>query len=122
MTVMVAEAGRPEAREVDRAAGFCVEFVRDWEQARARFGDVRALTPFQDRRFFEEVKHPVIGNSRYSTLPIRFEHRPERWHTRHAPLLGEHNRELLLQLGLTGEDIDALEAEGVIGESLVSGA
>ena len=80
------------------------------------------LPPFQDRRFFEEVKHPVIGNSRYSTLPIRFEHGPERWHTRHAPLLGEHNRELLRQLGLTGEDIDALEAEGVIGESLVSGA
>jgi crotonobetainyl-CoA:carnitine CoA-transferase CaiB-like acyl-CoA transferase len=80
------------------------------------------LPPFQSRRFFEEVKHPVIGNSRYSTLPIRFERGPERWHTRHAPLLGEHNRELLRQLGLTSEDIDALEAEGVIGESLVSGA
>ena len=80
------------------------------------------LPPFRSRQFFEEVKHPVIGNSRYSTLPIRFEHGPERWHTRHAPLLGEHNRELLRQLGLTSEDIDALEAEGVIGESLVSGA
>jgi crotonobetainyl-CoA:carnitine CoA-transferase CaiB-like acyl-CoA transferase len=80
------------------------------------------LPPFQSRRFFEEVKHPVIGNSRYSTLPIRFERGPERWHTRHAPLLGEHNRELLRQLGLTSEDIDSLEAEGVIGESLVSGA
>ncbi len=80
------------------------------------------LPPFQSRRFFEEVKHPVIGNSRYSTLPIRFERGPERWHTRHAPLLGEHNRELLGQLGLTSEDIDALEAEGIIGESLVTGA
>ncbi|HUE09184.1 MAG TPA: CoA transferase [Acidimicrobiales bacterium] len=79
------------------------------------------LPPFQDRRFFEEVKHPVIGNSRYSTLPIRFERGPERWHTRHAPLLGEHNRELLGQLGLTSDDLDALEAEGVIGESLVPG-
>jgi crotonobetainyl-CoA:carnitine CoA-transferase CaiB-like acyl-CoA transferase len=80
------------------------------------------LPPFQDRRFFEEVKHPVIGNSRYSTLPIRFERGPERWHTRHAPLLGEHNRELLGQLGLTSDDLDALEAAGVIGESLVSGS
>ncbi|HSZ38290.1 MAG TPA: CoA transferase [Acidimicrobiales bacterium] len=80
------------------------------------------LPPFQSRHFFEEVKHPVIGNSRYSTLPIRFERGPERWHTRHAPLLGEHNRELLGQLGLTSDDLDALEAEGVIGESLVAGA
>ena len=68
------------------------------------------------------MKHPVIGNSRYSTLPIKFGRGPERWHTRHAPLLGEHNRELLGQLGLTSDDIDALAAEGIIGESLVSGA
>jgi crotonobetainyl-CoA:carnitine CoA-transferase CaiB-like acyl-CoA transferase len=80
------------------------------------------LPPIQSRRFFEEVKHPVIGNSRYSTLPMRFERGPDRWHTRHAPLLGEHNRELLRELGLTGEDIDVLEADGIIGESLVSGA
>jgi crotonobetainyl-CoA:carnitine CoA-transferase CaiB-like acyl-CoA transferase len=80
------------------------------------------LPPFQSRRFFEEVKHPVIGNSRYATIPIRFGRGPERWHSRHAPLLGEHNRELLGQLGLTNDDIDALEAEGIIGESLVSGA
>jgi crotonobetainyl-CoA:carnitine CoA-transferase CaiB-like acyl-CoA transferase len=80
------------------------------------------LPPFQSRRFFEEVKHPVIGNSRYSTLPFRFESGPDRWHTRHAPLLGEHNRELLGQLGLSSEAIDALEAEGVIGETLATGA
>jgi crotonobetainyl-CoA:carnitine CoA-transferase CaiB-like acyl-CoA transferase len=79
------------------------------------------LPPFQSRHFFEEVKHPVIGNSRYSTLPIRFGRGPERWHTRHAPLLGEHNRELLGELGLTDDDITTLEAEGIIGESLVSG-
>lgn len=80
------------------------------------------LPPFQSRRFFEEVQHPVIGNSRYSTLPVSFERGPERWHSRHAPLLGEHNRELLGELGLTSDDIDALEAERVIGESLVAGA
>jgi crotonobetainyl-CoA:carnitine CoA-transferase CaiB-like acyl-CoA transferase len=80
------------------------------------------LPPFQSRHFFEDVKHPVIGNSRYSTIPIKFERGPDRLHTRHAPLLGEHNRELLSQLGLSGEDIDALEADGIIGESLVTGA
>jgi CelD/BcsL family acetyltransferase involved in cellulose biosynthesis len=51
MTVLTAEAGHMEAREVDRAAEFRVEFVRDWKQASARSGGVRALTPFQDRRW-----------------------------------------------------------------------
>jgi CelD/BcsL family acetyltransferase involved in cellulose biosynthesis len=53
MTVLTAEAGRPEAREINRAAGFRVELVHDWAQARARSGDVHALTPFQDRRWLD---------------------------------------------------------------------
>jgi crotonobetainyl-CoA:carnitine CoA-transferase CaiB-like acyl-CoA transferase len=73
------------------------------------------------RNFFEELIHPVIGRSRYSTLPMRFSGGPERLHERHAPLLGEHNEELLSELGLTGPEIDALEADGVIGGSLLSG-
>ncbi len=71
------------------------------------------------RNFFEEVVHPVIGSARYSTLPMRFSRRPGRIHERHAPLLGEHNEELLGGLGLTRTEMDALEAEGVIGGSLV---
>ena len=32
-----------------------------------------------------------------------------------APLLGQHNHELLSELGLSDEEIDELEAQGVIG-------
>jgi crotonobetainyl-CoA:carnitine CoA-transferase CaiB-like acyl-CoA transferase len=71
------------------------------------------------RNFFEEVVHPVIGRSRYSTLPMRFSRGPERLHERHAPLLGEHNEELLRALGLTQPQIDGLEADGIIGGSLL---
>ncbi len=71
------------------------------------------------RNFFEEVDHPVTGRSRYSTLPMRFSRGPERLHERHAPLLGEHNAELLGELGLTRSEIDALEAEGIIGGTLL---
>ena len=67
------------------------------------------------RRFFEDVGHPVNDAVPHSTLPARFSGGPGRFHTRHAPLLGEHNRELLAELGLTAEEIDALEADGVIG-------
>ena len=76
------------------------------------------LAQLQARRFFEEVDHPVIGRSRYSTLPMRFSRGPERIHQRHAPLLGEHNDALLRELGLTQSEIDTLEADGVIGGTL----
>ena len=75
------------------------------------------LAQIEARRFFEEVDHPVAGRSRLSTLPMRFERGPERWHTRHAPLLGEHTAELLAELGLTAEEIAALEADGIVGGS-----
>jgi crotonobetainyl-CoA:carnitine CoA-transferase CaiB-like acyl-CoA transferase len=73
------------------------------------------LAQLQARRFFEEVDHPVIGPSRYSTLPMRLSRGPERLHARHAPLLGEHTAELLGELGLSRGEIDALEAEGIVG-------
>ena len=67
------------------------------------------------RRFFEDVQHPVNRTAPHSTLPARFSAGPERVHRDHAPLLGQHNRELLTELGLSEHEIDQLEAEGVIG-------
>ncbi len=40
-------------------------------------------------------------------------------HQRHAPLLGEHNEQLLRELGLTRSEIDALETDGIIGDALL---
>ena len=54
------------------------------------------------RGFFEELDHPVIGSSRYSTLPMRFLRGPDRVHHRHAPLLGEHNGEHSRRTGPLG--------------------
>jgi CelD/BcsL family acetyltransferase involved in cellulose biosynthesis len=51
MTALTAEAGRLDAREVSRAAGFRVAFVHDWEQASAQWNDAGASTPFQDPRW-----------------------------------------------------------------------
>jgi len=73
------------------------------------------LEQMQARSFFEVVEHPVSGSARHSTLPMRFSRGPRRLHRRHAPLLGEHNHEILAKLGLSGEEIAALEVEGVIG-------
>ena len=77
------------------------------------------LAQLEFRHFFEEVPHPVIGPSRYSTLPMRFSSGPTTFHRRPAPLLGEHTTEILGQLGLTESEMDALEADGIIGGSPV---
>jgi crotonobetainyl-CoA:carnitine CoA-transferase CaiB-like acyl-CoA transferase len=53
------------------------------------------LAPLSYRGFFEVVDHPVAGPARHSTLPIRFSGVPGRLHRGPAPLLGEHNEELL---------------------------
>jgi crotonobetainyl-CoA:carnitine CoA-transferase CaiB-like acyl-CoA transferase len=80
------------------------------------------LAQLEFRNFFEEVEHPVVAASRYSTLPMRFSGGPEQMHQRHAPLLGEHNAQLLGELGLSSAEVDALEAAGVIGRSVTPAA
>jgi crotonobetainyl-CoA:carnitine CoA-transferase CaiB-like acyl-CoA transferase len=67
------------------------------------------------RGFFEDVGHPVNARTPHSTLPFRSTRGLDRVHTQSAPLLGQHNRELLSELGLSDKDIDELEAQGVIG-------
>ncbi|ORA11995.1 CaiB/BaiF CoA transferase family protein [Mycobacterium asiaticum] len=69
------------------------------------------------RGFFEVVDHPVCGPARLSTVPMRMSGGPCRFHTQPAPLLGQHNHELLTELGLTDAEIAQLEADGVIGQA-----
>ena len=53
MTVLTAVAGTRTTRETSRAARFCVEFIRDWKQAAARWNDIGASTPFQDLQWLD---------------------------------------------------------------------
>ena len=69
------------------------------------------------RDFFEVVDHPVNGRARLSTVPMRFSAGPGLFHTQPAPLLGQHNHELLAELGLSASEIAELEADGVIGRA-----
>jgi crotonobetainyl-CoA:carnitine CoA-transferase CaiB-like acyl-CoA transferase len=69
------------------------------------------------RGFFEDVDHPVNDRVPHSTVPVRFSAGPDRFHLHPAPLLGEHNHELLTEIGLSAAEIAELEAEGVIGRA-----
>jgi crotonobetainyl-CoA:carnitine CoA-transferase CaiB-like acyl-CoA transferase len=67
------------------------------------------------RGFFERLDHPVVGDRNFAGLPFRFAS-VDRWLTRPAPTLGEHNAEVLGgELGLSDEALAALEGAGVIG-------
>ena len=67
------------------------------------------------RRYFEELDHPVVGTHPIGTLPYHFASIPK-WIRFRAPTLGEHNREVLRELGKSDEEIAALEREQIIGE------
>ncbi len=69
------------------------------------------------RGFFEVVDHPVHGRANFSTVAMRSSGGPDTFHTRPAPLLGQHNHEVLAELGLTAAEIADLEANGIIGRA-----
>jgi crotonobetainyl-CoA:carnitine CoA-transferase CaiB-like acyl-CoA transferase len=74
------------------------------------------------RRLFERVEHPVTGTVDFIGAPFRHANGPHVHNRRHAPLLGEHNREVLTRiLGRSDVDVDELVADGVIGEAVIGG-
>jgi crotonobetainyl-CoA:carnitine CoA-transferase CaiB-like acyl-CoA transferase len=69
----------------------------------------------RERGFHEEVHHEVIGAKRTPTVPFRYAS-VEQWLRSPAPLLGQHNRDILGGvLGLDDDTLAELERDGVIG-------
>jgi len=107
--------------------------LRPWFAAREREATVEALVaagvpagPVFDPRdthrhpqlvargYYEEIDHPIVGPQHTPTVPFRYTS-VDRWLRRPAPTVGEHNRELLTELGLSDAEIDALAEAKVIG-------
>jgi crotonobetainyl-CoA:carnitine CoA-transferase CaiB-like acyl-CoA transferase len=61
-----------------------------------------------------EFDHPRAGRLRQARPAARFSKTPAGLY-RSAPLLGEHTREALADIGYSDADIDALLADGVAG-------
>ena len=66
----------------------------------------------RERDFFVSVDHPEAGKYDYAGPSFRMTETPPVMDR--APLLGEHNCEVLRDLGCTGEEIVALARSGVI--------
>ena len=71
----------------------------------------------QARGFWEPVAHPIVGEHRYPGWPMRLSGSTGGWYRSPAPLLGEHNEEVLSDLlGLAPDQIGDLQQAGVIGD------
>ncbi|WP_042356050.1 CaiB/BaiF CoA transferase family protein [Bacillus rubiinfantis] len=78
------------------------------------FSEMLEFPQYQERNFFVDVDHPVIGKMTQPGAPYRFSETP--WKiTTPAPLLGEHNETIYCnQMGLTEDEMEGLAAAGVI--------
>ena len=76
--------------------------------------EVLASEQYGARSYFADIEHPEFGNATYPGAPFIMSETP--WQaTSAAPLLGEHNREVLCdRLGLSLDDLNTLTASGVV--------
>ena len=69
---------------------------------------------FQERGLYSDIEHPALGTEPIFNLMWQLSRTPPRIE-RHAPLLGEHNRDVFCDLlGLAEEEIGRLEAIQVL--------
>jgi crotonobetainyl-CoA:carnitine CoA-transferase CaiB-like acyl-CoA transferase len=78
------------------------------------------LTQLDARGYYEEIEHPVTGPHRYPGWPFRMTPGPSRHHRTAPPTLGQHNEEILRELGVDDHEIEDLRARRVIGESALN--
>ncbi len=74
------------------------------------FSDPQVLA----REMLVELPHPELGTFRTTGLPVKLSRTPGAIR-RAPPLHGEHSDEILLQLGLSPDEIESLRRAGVVG-------
>jgi crotonobetainyl-CoA:carnitine CoA-transferase CaiB-like acyl-CoA transferase len=74
------------------------------------------------RGYFEPVEHPLVGEQEYPGWPMRFSAGPDRYWRDPAPMLGQHNDEVLGgELGVSDDDLARLRNRHVIGDAPIMG-
>lgn len=103
-------AARPleDALAVLRAAGVPAGRVCDARRS-SEHPQLRA------RGAFEHVPHPTVGVHPTQVPPFRMSG-VDHWLRRPAPTIGQHNRELLAELGVTDIELAELTARAVVGD------
>jgi crotonobetainyl-CoA:carnitine CoA-transferase CaiB-like acyl-CoA transferase len=91
-----------------RSTSFWVDFCDEHD---IPAGPVRTLDELVDELPIAE--HPIAGRYRQTPVPWRFDRTPTSVR-RPAPMLGEHTREVLLEVGLAADAIDSMVSSGAI--------
>jgi len=120
------EEAREEHKEVLIPMLDEVIATRDLEEWERRFTEnnciyARVQTPVEvttdpqalANDFFAEIHHPVAGDIRVVGTPVNFYQNPATVST-YAPETGQHNDEILSELGYNSEEIASLREENVI--------
>ncbi len=95
------------------------DWIREFELAGVpvgpvnKIGDMLADPQVRARDMVVEVDHARAGRVKALGHPIKFSETPGAV-KRPAPLLGEHTREVLGELGYSAKEIDALVSEGAV--------
>jgi crotonobetainyl-CoA:carnitine CoA-transferase CaiB-like acyl-CoA transferase len=103
------------ARTVDEAVAVLVAAGVPAGEAR----DPRTMREhplLKERGYFAELEHPVVGRQWIPSPPFRPAGTGD-WLRTAAPLLGQHNGEILRAMGLENEEIEALQDAQLIGSS-----
>jgi len=75
--------------------------------------DLLASEHLRAREYFVSVEHPVAGRAESPGAPFRFAGAP--WVAGRAPLLGEHNRAVYVELlGMAPAELERLQSAGVM--------
>ncbi len=99
------ERTKQQVMERAQAEGWVVSAIND-------MADVANDPHLKARGFWTTVENPVVGEVTLPGFPFRMLGTPGE--VRRAPLLGEHNTEVLSGLGFSTEDITRLRQRGVI--------
>ena len=73
------------------------------------FSDPQLLS----REMLVEMVHPTLGKIKQTGLPLKFSRTPGGL-DRPPPLLGEHNQEILNEIGFSATEIEELKTQDVI--------
>ncbi len=97
---------RDEWWDILKVIDSCAVPVYDFEEA---FEDPQV----KHRKMVIEVDHPTLGKVKQVGIGVKLSDTPGKVRST-APLLGQHNEEVLKEIGYTADQIKALRAEGAI--------
>jgi hypothetical protein len=99
---------REEWAELFKQSGLRVDPCLDYQE-------VLDHDQFKALDLVVDIEHPVREKIRALRPPIEFKGVPRPTTYRHPPILGEHTREILLEVGYKDQEVNEFSEQGIVG-------